>query len=79
MAGASKRITEVIDLSADMGGQVARRKNILFHLFEHRETNRGFIAQVILFIEARSPILPSVITKTIVPSAVRSGYHVILR
>ncbi len=49
MAGASKRITEVIDLSADMGSQVARRKNTLSQLFEHRETNRGFIAQVILF------------------------------
>jgi hypothetical protein len=48
MAGAGKRITEVIDISADMGGQVARRKNMLFHVFEHSETTRGFIAQVIL-------------------------------
>ena len=48
MAGASKRITEVIDISADMGSQVARTKNILFHLFEQRQTDRGLIGQVAL-------------------------------
>jgi hypothetical protein len=49
MAGASKRITEVIDFSADMGSQVSRTKNIEFHLLEQRKTNRGFIGQVVLY------------------------------
>ena len=48
MAGASKRITEVIDISADMGSQVARTKNVLFHLFELREKTRGLLGQVVL-------------------------------
>ena len=43
MAGASKRITYVIDISADMGSQVARTKNILFDSFEQREKTRWFI------------------------------------
>lgn len=48
MAGASKRITEVIDLSADMGSQVSQTKNILYGLFELREKTRGFLGQVVL-------------------------------
>jgi hypothetical protein len=48
MAGASKRITEVIDISADMGSQIARTKNVLFHLFEQREKTRGIIGQMVL-------------------------------
>jgi hypothetical protein len=48
MAGASKRITEVIDLSADMGGQIARTKNVLFHFIELRDKTRGLLGQVVL-------------------------------
>jgi hypothetical protein len=48
MAGASKRITEKINLSADLGSQVDRTKNVLFHVFEQRETTRGLRGQVVL-------------------------------
>lgn len=48
MAGATRRITEVIDLSADLGSQVSRTKNIIFGFTEQRDKTHGLIGQVAL-------------------------------
>jgi hypothetical protein len=46
--GASKRITEVVDISADVGSQLSRTRNELFHFLEQRTKTRGVIGQAVL-------------------------------
>jgi len=44
--GLTRRLTELIEFSADLGSHVSRDRNILFGLFEEREKNRGMVGQV---------------------------------
>ncbi len=48
MLGAGKKLTETIELSADVGRHLEHSRNELFHVFVEREKSRGTVGQVSL-------------------------------
>lgn len=48
MVGASKKITETLEISADIGSNLARSRYELFHFFDESSKTRGGIGQVAL-------------------------------